>query len=155
MSPPAEPNQTQQLEFVTLIAGGQNFCVEITKIREIRRWTPVTILPHSPDYVLGVVNLRGSVIPIIDLAAKLGFEKIQPTERHVIIITAIDDRIVGLLVESVSEILGVSPDMVHETPRGHEDPSTRAIQGIIPGDDDMTKIINLDALLPNHGPVAA
>ena len=155
MSLPAEPSQPKQLEFVTLVAGGQNFCVEITQIREIRRWAPVTMLPHSPHHVLGVINLRGAVIPIIDLAAKLGFDKIQPTERHVIIIAAIDDRIVGLLVESVSEILGVSADMVHETPRGHEDPSTRAIQGIIPGEDDMTKIINLDALLPRHDPVAA
>ncbi len=155
MSQQAEAPQAKQLEFVTLVAGGQNFCVEITQIREIRRWTPVTILPHSPFHVLGVINLRGAVIPIIDLAVKLGFEKIQPTERHVIIITAIEDRIVGLLVESVSEILGVSADMVRETPRGPEDPATRAIQGIIPVDDDMTKIINLSALMPSLDPVAA
>ncbi|SFR43895.1 purine-binding chemotaxis protein CheW [Yoonia tamlensis] len=155
MSQQAESPQAKQLEFVTLVAGGQNFCVEITQIREIRRWTPVTILPHSPPHVLGVINLRGAVIPIIDLAVKMGFEKIQPTERHVIIITAIDERIVGLLVESVSEILGVSAEMVRDTPRGPEDPATRAIQGIIPVADDMTKIINLSALLPSPDPVAA
>jgi purine-binding chemotaxis protein CheW len=155
MSQPTEPSQIGQLEFVTLVAGGQNFCVEITQIREIRRWAPVTMLPHSPHHVLGVINLRGAVIPIIDLAAKLGFEKIQPSERHVIIITAIDDHIVGLLVEAVSEILGVNADMVRDTPRGPEDPATLAIQGIIPVGDDMTKIINLRALLPNHSPVAA
>ena len=65
----------QPIEFVTLVAGAQSFCIEITQIREIRRWTPVTILPHSPSYVLGVINLRGAVIPILDLAEKLGFEK--------------------------------------------------------------------------------
>ncbi len=155
MSQPAETNQAKQLEFVTLVAGGQNFCIEITQIREIRRWTPVTILPHSPHHVLGVINLRGAVIPIVDLAAKLGFEKITPTERHVIIITAIEERIVGLLVESVSEILGVSADMVRETPRSPEDATTRAILGVIPVGDDMTKVINLTALMPSAEQAAA
>ena len=155
MSPLDEKSQTKQLEFVTLIAGGQNFCIEITQIREIRRWTPVTILPHSPDHVLGVINLRGAVIPIIDLAAKLGFDRISPTERHVIIITAIEERIIGLLVESVSEILGVSSDMVRETPRSPEDSTTRAILGVIAVGDDMTKVINLTALMPSAEPVVA
>lgn len=155
MSHPDEANQNNHLEFVTLVAGGQNFCIEITQIREIRRWSPVTILPHSPSHVLGVINLRGAVIPIIDLAAKLGFAEIAPSERHVIIITAIEERIVGLLVESVSEILGVSPDMVRETPRGPEDATTRAILGIIAVGDDMTKVINLCALLPNIAQAAA
>ncbi|MEM8537769.1 MAG: chemotaxis protein CheW, partial [Pseudomonadota bacterium] len=58
--------KTAQSEYVTLVAGGQNFCIEIMQIREIRRWSPVTILPHSPSYVLGVMNLRGAVIQIID-----------------------------------------------------------------------------------------
>ncbi|PUB18736.1 chemotaxis protein CheW [Yoonia sediminilitoris] len=155
MQEPADPTQIKKLEFVTLVAGGQNFCIEITQIREIRRWSPVTILPHSASHVLGVINLRGAVIPIIDLAAKLGFEKIEPTERHVIIITAIDERIVGLLVESVSEILGVNSDMVRETPRGPEDATTRAILGVIPVGDDMTKVINLTTLMPNSSQAAA
>ena len=150
-----ETPQDPQLEYVTLIAGGQSFCIEITQIREIRRWTPVTILPHSPNHVLGVINLRGAVIPIIDLAAKLGFAPISPTERHVIIIVAIADRIIGLLVESVSEILGVKTSMVKETPRSPEDESIKAIAGIIPQEEDMTKIINLGSLLPANGNIAA
>lgn len=151
----SETPQDPQIEFVTLIAGGQSFCIEITQIREIRRWTPVTILPHSPAHVLGVINLRGAVIPIIDLAAKLGFAPIAPTERHVIIIVAISDRIIGLLVESVSEILGVQSSMVKETPRSTEDEAVKAIEGIVPRETDMTKIINLGALLPGQGGIAA
>lgn len=155
MSEQVESSNAKELEFVTLIAGGQNFCIEITQIREIRRWSPITILPHSPTHVLGVINLRGAVIPIIDLAAKLGFARIEPTERHVIIITSIDKTIVGLLVESVSEILGIGSDMVRETPRGPEDATTRAILGVIPIGDDMTKIINLATLSPKRDLVAA
>ena len=155
MKPLDEKGLAKRLEFVTLIAGGQNFCIEITQIREIRRWTPVTILPHSPNHVLGVINLRGAVIPILDLAAKLGFERISPSERHVIIITAIEERIVGLLVESVSEILGVSSETVRETPRSPEDATTRAILGVIAVGDDMIKVINLPALVPGKEPAAA
>lgn len=155
MSTENAQTQNNKQEFVTLIAGGQSFCIEITQIREIRRWSPVTILPHSPRHVLGVINLRGAVIPIIDLAAKLGFAEITPTERHVIIIVAVEDRIIGLLVESVSEILGVDVSMVKETPRTSEDQTTRAIEGIIPAEDDMTKIINLSALMPDERQTAA
>ncbi len=155
MSQLIDPEAPIKHEFVTLVAGGQNFCVEITQIREIRRWTPVTILPHSPAHILGVINLRGAVIPIIDLATKLGFQASAPTERHVIIIVAIGERIVGLMVESVSEILGVDAGMVHETPRGAEDITTQSIQGVIPLDDDMTKIIDLTALLTSQSRVAA
>ena len=150
-----DPKSEKQMEFVTLVAGGQSFCIEITQIREIRRWSPVTLLPHSPPYVLGVINLRGAVIPILDLAAKLGFSAIAPTERHVIIITAIEERIVGLLVESVSEILGVQTDMVRETPKTEEDAATRAVEGIIPVGDNMIKIINLDAFLQSTMATAA
>lgn len=155
MQQPDDQKAARHLEFVTFVAGGQSFCIEITQIREIRRWSPVTLLPHSPAFVLGVINLRGAVIPILDLAAKLGFNAIEPTERHVMIITVVEDRIVGLLVESVSEILGVGAEMVRETPRGSEDPTTLAIQGIIPVKDDMIKIISLDALIPQSVSAAA
>ena len=148
MQDTVEAEKKSKIEYVTLVAGGQSFCIEIKQIREIRRWSPVTILPHSPRHVLGVINLRGAVIPIVDLAAKLGFAEIQPTERHVIIIIALDDRTVGLLVESVSEILGVEADMVKDTPRSLEDTASKAVDGIIPSEEDMTKIINLRALLP-------
>lgn len=139
---------SELLEFVSLIAGQQSFCIQITKIREIRRWAPVTMLPHSPSHVLGVINLRGAVIPIIDLAEKLGFPASEPTERHVIIITTIDERTIGLLVDSVSEILSVKREEVRETPRVRDDETNRAIRGVIPIEDDMTRVIELEALMP-------
>lgn len=145
----------RKLEFVTLVAGGQNFCIEITQIREIRRWSPVTAIPHAQPDVLGVINLRGAVIPIVDLAARLGFEKIAASERHIIVITAIEDRTVGLLVESVSEILGVPPEDVRDAPVGLDDTATRVIKGIIPIEGGMTKVIDLEALLADPRGAAA
>ena len=155
MSDTIEATEDMPLEFVTLIAGGQSFCIEITQIREIRRWTPVTILPHSPGYVLGVINLRGAVIPILDLGAKLGFGATDPSPRHVIIIISFDDRTIGLLVDSVSEILSVKSEELKETPRLREDETTRCVRGVIAIEDDMTRVIDLSTVMPARNEVAA
>lgn len=138
---------SDQTEYITFVAGKQSFCIHIKKIREIRRWTPVTALPFSATHVLGVINLRGAVIPIIDLAAKLQFAKITPSERHVIIIVDLDQRTIGLLVDSVSEILSISNDMRKEAPKSNEDTLSQAIEGIIPRETNMIKIINISKLL--------
>lgn len=137
-------------EFISLYAGDQSFCIELNRIREIRRWEPITMLPHSPPFVLGVVNLRGAVIPIIDLAAKLGFPPLNPTKRNVIIICNLGDQVIGLLVESVSEILTVKMAEVKEAPRVKEDASNHAIRGVISIKEDMTRVIDLEAMMDIH-----
>ena len=71
-------------EYVAVRVANQDFCLEIMAIREIRGWTPETPLPHAPDFVRGVVNLRGTVLPIIDLGDRLGLGKTVPKERHVV-----------------------------------------------------------------------
>ena len=85
-------------------------------VREIRGWTPATALPHTPNFVRGVINLRGFVLPIIDLASRFGFPPTEPTAQHVIIVTQIANRTVGLLVDAVSDILTVTDDLVQPTP---------------------------------------
>lgn len=86
-------------EFVSLSAGGQGFCVPITSIREIRRWSQVTALPFAEDSVLGVMNLRGAVIPIVDLAARLGLGTTEIGARNIVVVVAIGPRIMGMLVD--------------------------------------------------------
>ncbi|SLN49120.1 chemotaxis protein CheW [Roseisalinus antarcticus] len=155
MAQPVEIAESEFIEFVTFVAGEQSFCIEITQIREIRRWSPVTILPHAPDHVLGVMNLRGAVIPIFDLAAKLGLGRITPTERHVIIIAAVNGQTIGLLVDSVSEILSVRHDRVQETPNVRADDTTTCILGVIPIEEGMTRVIDLGRIVPAKAEGAA
>ena len=83
---------------------GQEFAADIMAIREIRGWTDTTALPHVPDYVRGVINLRGMVLPVIDLKARLGLGLTEATPKHVIIVVNADDRTIGLLVDAVSDI---------------------------------------------------
>ena len=137
-------------EFITFSAGGQSFCLEITQIREIRRWTPVTKLPHTPDDVLGVMNLRGAVIPIFDLAARFGLGKTSDNERNVVIVAAAGGTTIGLLVESVSEILSVDKSAIQETPDIKSDAARQAILGVISVGESMVRVVNLDAVLDNE-----
>src|SRR5260221_12200767 len=103
-------------ELIAFRIGAQEFCVDIMSIREIRGWTPATALPQSPSYVRGVINLRGAVLPIVDLAARLGFAMSEPTARHVIIVAQVGAQVVGLLVDAVSDILTVTDDVIQPTP---------------------------------------
>lgn len=137
----------EDFEFISLIAGDQSFCLELHRVREIRRWEPVTILPHAASYILGVVNLRGAVVPIIDLAQKLGFDKIKPTKRNVIIISRYDEQVIGFLVESVSEIFTIKSSEVKEAPNLGGAGENPYIQGVISLGEDMVRVINIDSLM--------
>lgn len=85
-------------ELVTFRIGEQDFSMDIMLVREIRGWSEATVLPYAPRYVLGVINLRGAVVPIIDLAARLGLPPTEPGPRHVIIIVVDGTRLTGFLV---------------------------------------------------------
>lgn len=143
----AEAIADTQFEFITFSAGGQSYCLEITQIREIRRWTPVTALPHTPDDVLGVMNLRGAVIPIFDLAARFGLGPTPANERNVVIVAAVEGTTIGLLVESVSEILSVEKSAIQETPDIQSEATKHSILGMISVDESMVRVVNIDAVL--------
>lgn len=142
-----EVKHAQQSEFVSFTVAGQAFCLKITQIREIRRWSPVTILPHAPADVLGVMNLRGAVIPIYDLSARFGLQRTEASERNVVIVVSVHGKPVGLLAESVSEIISINPEDIQDTPAVDSRNTMEYIQGIISHDDTMVRIINLDAVI--------
>ena len=110
------PTAGRPRELISFRIGAQEFCVDIMAVREIRGWTAATALPQSPSFVRGVINLRGAVLPIVDLAARLGFENTDASDRHVIIVAQIGAQMVGLLVDAVSDILTVTDDAIQPTP---------------------------------------
>ncbi len=109
-------NPEDRSEVVSFQVVEQDFCIDIGHVREIRGWTPVTVLPHSQDHIKGVINLRGSVIPVLDLAARLGLGRTQPSQRHVIIIVTVGTQTVGLLADMVSEIATLDREMKQSVP---------------------------------------
>jgi len=135
--------------------GEQEFCVDIMSVREIRGWTPATGMPHAPPYVLGIVNLRGAVLPIVDLSARLGMKKAEPTARHVIIVAEIKRRMVGLLVDAVSDILTITDDNIQPTPEVSSDLQRQFARGILAIDRRMICVVELEALFPEDESEAA
>ncbi|MGB5560604.1 MAG: chemotaxis protein CheW [Paracoccaceae bacterium] len=146
--PQAETQHVQNREFVAFRTADQDFCVDIQTVREIRGWTKITILPHAPDYVLGVINLRGSVVPILDFSARLGLPTLEHEARNVIIIAVVNTQVVGLLVEAVSDIIGVDPDHIQPTPDVASDTTKAFVAGVIAIEDRMLRLIDLERVLP-------
>jgi purine-binding chemotaxis protein CheW len=135
-------------ELISFRVGVQEFCVDIMAVREIRGWTPATPLPQAPSYVRGVINLRGAVLPIVDLSARLGLGPTEPSVRNVIIVVRIGPRLIGLLVDAVSEVLTATSDMIQPTPDVSCDAVKMFIKGILSLDGRMISWITLDRILP-------
>jgi purine-binding chemotaxis protein CheW len=135
-------------ELISFRIGDQEFCVDIMAVREIRGWTQATPLPQAPSYVRGVINLRGAVLPIVDLSARLGLGDTKPDVRNVIIVVRIGARLVGLLVDAVSEVLTATTDMIQPTPDVSCDAVKMFIRGILALDGRMVSWITLDRILP-------
>ncbi|MHB8887034.1 MAG: chemotaxis protein CheW [Methylovirgula sp.] len=135
-------------ELTAFRIGAQEFCVDIMAVREIRGFTPATPLPQSPGFVRGVINLRGAVLPIVDLSARLGFGPSEPTARHVIMVVQVGEQVVGLLVDAVSDILTVSGDAVQPTPDVASEMAKMFVRGVLAIDGRMISHIALDNVLP-------
>ena len=142
------------LEIIAFRLNDQSFCVKTRSIREIRGWVPVTPMPHAPFEVLGVINLRGMVIPVIDLAAKLGMAGTEASERSAIIVTDVNAMTMGLLVEGVSDILTVPADSLQPVP-ANAGQATQFVEGILTHQDQMICFLNLEELFSEGGPTGS
>ncbi len=142
-------------ELIAFCIDGQEFCIDIMNVREIRSWTPATPMPHAPDYVRGVINLRGAVLPVVDLSSRLGFAAAEPTARHAIIVIQVRDQTVGLLVESVSDILTVGAGAIQPPPEVGSETVSRYVRGLLALEGRMLTLVATDDVLPDSVALAA
>lgn len=131
-------------QFVAFSVGAQHYCVDIMQVREIRAWDGATTLPNAPAFVRGVINLRGHIVPVIDLRARFGEGETDTEKGSVIVIVMIGERLHGLLVDAVSDILSVSPDAIAPAPETVSDGGL--LTGIITQNERMVAIIGLVGL---------
>jgi purine-binding chemotaxis protein CheW len=135
-------------ELIAFRVGLQEFCVDIMAVRELRGWTETTPLPQAPPYVRGVINLRGSVLPVIDMGVRIGLAPCEASARHVVIVVCIGDQLVGLLVDSVCDILNVNEDGLQPTPEVACDALQSFVSALINVDERLVGLLALDHLLP-------
>jgi len=135
------------LQFVTFTLNNEQYAVDILNVQEINRITEITKVPNSPDYVEGVINLRGKVIPVINLRKKFCFEEKLKDDTSRIIIMEINGITNGLIVDSVSEVLRVPSSIVEPPPPMSSDLSSKFIKGIAKMNDRLIILIDIDKLI--------
>jgi len=135
------------LQLVTFTLGQEEYAVDILKVQEINRMKEITRVPNSPSYVEGVINLRGKVIPVVDLRKKFGLEEKENDEQSRIMIMDIQGITMGLVVDSVSEVLRIPSSTVEPTPPMASNISAEFIKGIAKLEDRLIILLDMDRLL--------
>jgi purine-binding chemotaxis protein CheW len=141
------------VQLIAFSIGEQTYGVEITTVREIRAWNGATPLPNTREFVRGVINLRGTIVPIFDLRARFGLGQTEPTKNHVVVVTSVGEKWVGVLVDAVSDILTISRDDIHPVPEGNTTDS-ELLTGIVTHESRMVALIDLEAVISGAKAVA-
>lgn len=140
----------QERQLVVFRLYGEEFGVEITKVREIIKPREITKLPHTADFIQGVTNLRGEVIPVIDLRLRFGVETTELTESSRIIIVDINDNRVGLTVDDVAEVLRISEADIDPPPRMVAGLKAEYLQGIGKIGNRLLILLDVDKILTSE-----
>ena len=135
-------------EFLSFTLGAEHYGVDILKVQEIRGYDSVTRLPDAPDYIKGVINLRGTIVPVIDLRLKLRLEDARYDAFTVMIVLNVEDRVVGIVVDSVSDVIQLDPEDIREAPAlSSTDLDTRFIRGLATLGERMVILMDIEALM--------
>ena len=135
------------VELLTFQLSEQEYSLDIMCVREIRGWTKATPMPHSPSYMKGVINLRGAVLPVMDLAQRLGLPVTEHTDRNVIIVVKHEDTLAGLLVDAVSDIIALTDEDMQPPPDAVNGTQPGVIKSLTLIEDRMIRILDLSQLI--------
>jgi purine-binding chemotaxis protein CheW len=124
--------------------------VDIRKVREVIRIGEITPLPHAPSFVMGVVNLRGDVIPVIDLRQKLGLEATPESKAERLIVVDIEEKHVGMIVDSVSHVVRIRPGQLEPAPSWLEGLTGHFVTGVVRQEQEMTVVLNVETILTSE-----
>ncbi|HLU62742.1 MAG TPA: chemotaxis protein CheW [Gammaproteobacteria bacterium] len=146
--------RAQPGKYLAFTVAGEAYGVDILRVREIRGWSRATRVPGAPDHVLGVLNLRGSIVPVIDMRARFGMELAEPTATTVIIVLCVHggsgERDVGVVVDAVSDVFDVAAEALRPAPEFRQDIDVRAINGIFARENDMIMLLDIDLLVDSE-----
>jgi purine-binding chemotaxis protein CheW len=155
MTTPSAPTQAAAApgsqQVLTFVLGSETYGVDILRVQEIRGWSAVTRIPHAPAHVLGVLNLRGSIVPIVDLRMRFSLETAEYTSVTVIIVLSVKSgngrREFGGVVDGVSDVVNVESSAVKPTPDIGSPASTEHIRGLVPVSGRMLMLLDIDRLI--------
>ncbi len=142
-----EQDSGQAQEYLTFTLGAEEYAIDILSVQEIRGYDAVTTIANTPTFIKGVVNLRGIIVPIVDLRIKFGIGNVEYTPFTVVIILNIAGRIVGIVVDSVSDVTMLRPDQIRPAPEFAATVNTKYIQGLGTLDERMLIVVDIGKLM--------
>lgn len=140
-------------QYLTFRLDGLDYGIPIHQVQEIRGWTKVTPLPNSPRYIRGVLNLRGTIVPIIDLRLRFNLEEVEYDAITVIVVVNVGDRLAGIVVDSVSDVISLDPEQRRNAPEFEGQANRQFVQGLTQVDDKLLVLLDVDKLI-NHEALA-
>ncbi|WP_300055004.1 chemotaxis protein CheW [uncultured Roseobacter sp.] len=143
----SEKEKPTAIELLTFQLADQEYSLDIMSVREIRGWTKTTPLPHAPSYMKGVINLRGTVLPVMDLSERLGLKPQRQTDRNVIIVVNHDDVMTGLLVDAVSDIIALTDEDLQPPPELQTSNSPNVVNALTLIDERMIRVLDLSSIV--------
>ena len=138
-------------QYLTFMLAGEEYGVDILRVQEIKGWDKATPIPNTPDYVRGVMNLRGTIVPIIDLRMRFTMDRIDYGPTTVVIVLRVEsegrDRIMGIVVDAVSDVYAVPTEELRPSPDFGGNVNVEFVRGLATVDEKMVIILNIDKLL--------
>jgi len=137
-------------EYLTFVLGAEEYGLEILKVQEIRGYDAVTNIANTPEFIKGVVNLRGKIVPIVDLRIKFHLGKVEYNEFTVVIILSLGNRVVGIVVDGVSDVMALQDDQIREVPSLVTSIDTRYIVGLATVEERMLILVDIEQLMSSQ-----
>jgi len=138
-------------QFLTFMLNGEEYGVDILRVQEIKGWESATEIPNTPQYIRGVINLRGTIVPVIDLRRRFALEPIEYTNTTVIIVLRIrtgdGEKTMGFIVDAVSDVYNVTPEQMKPTPEFGGQVRTDYVKGLATVDAKMVILLDIDQLV--------
>jgi purine-binding chemotaxis protein CheW len=142
-------------QYLTFALDREEYGLDILRVQEIKGYPAVTPIPNAPRHVRGVMNLRGTVIPVVDLRARFGMPVVVSTQLTVIIIVVVADKIIGLVVDAVSDVVDIASDDIEPPPDMGSSVDTTFVAGLAKTGDRLTLLLDLDRLIGGRDLLAA
>lgn len=137
-------------EYLTFVLGTEEYGLEILKVQEIRGYDAVTQIANTPDFIKGVVNLRGKIVPIVDLRIKFHLGKVEYDEFTVVIILNLHGRVVGIVVDGVSDVMALKDDQIRDVPSLVTSIDTKYIVGLATVEQQMLILVDIEQLMSSQ-----
>ena len=151
MQASAQVSESQELlQWVTFKLDSETYGVNVMQVREVLRYSDIAPVPGAPHYVLGIINLRGNVVTVIDTRARFGLSPVEHTPHTRIVIIETENQVIGILVDSVAEVVYLNASDIETAPNVGTEESAKFIQGVSHRDDQLLILVDLNKLLSDE-----